>query len=158
MRPYLISFLLLVSFNLFAQAPLFYATTDAKKIVEGSYISVTFTLENVEDNIYESDLDRFIREALDKENYTQAVRLYYLAIIKELSLKKWVKWKKDKTNRDYTRELSNTTFQNGFRNVTNIFERVWYGKQDLASSDFKGSVQPQMKDLLQESQNANKKV
>lgn len=120
--------------------------------------SIPITIENIEDNIYESDLDRFIREALEKENYTQAVRLYYLAIIKELSLKKWVKWKKDKTNRDYIRELSNTTFQNGFRNVTNVFERVWYGKQDIGGNDFKGSVQPQMKDLLQESQNASKKV
>ena len=126
--------------------------------VEQAKSNIPITLENVEDNIYESDLDRFIREALDKENYTQAVRLYYLAIIKELSLKKWVKWKKDKTNRDYIRELSNTTFQNGFRNVTNVFERVWYGKQDLGGSDFKGSVQPQLKDLLQESQNASKKV
>lgn len=126
--------------------------------LEQTKSNIPITLENVEDNIYESDLDRFIREALEKENYTQAVRLYYLAIIKELSLKKWVRWKKDKTNRDYIRELSNTSFQHGFRNVTNVFERVWYGKQNLGGSDFKGSVQPQMKDLLQESQNASKKV
>ena len=35
------------------------------------------TLENVEENIHESDLDKFLREALAKEDYQQAVRLYY---------------------------------------------------------------------------------
>lgn len=120
--------------------------------------AIPITLDNIEENIYESDLDRFIREALEKKDYPQAVRLYYLAILKELSLKKWIKWKKDKTNRDYIRELNNTNFQNGFKNVTRMFERVWYGKQELGGSDFTGSVQPEFKDLLQETQNANKKV
>jgi hypothetical protein len=120
--------------------------------------AIPITVENVEDNIYESDLDRFIREALEKENYSQAVRLYYLAIIKELSLKKWIKWKKDKTNRDYIRELSNTKYQGSFRNVTRMFERVWYGKQKLHGTDFKGSIQPELKGLLQETQTATKKV
>ena len=120
--------------------------------------AVPITLENVEENIYESDLDRFIREALQKENYAQAVRLYYLAIIKELSLKRWIRWKKDKTNRDYIRELSNTNFQNSFRNVTRMFERIWYGKQKLEGGDFKNTVQPSLKDLLNDSQKASKKI
>ena len=131
-------------------------TPTARKAQQKNAIPIT--LENVEDNIYESDLDRFIREALEKENYSQAVRLYYLAIIKELSLKRWIRWKKDKTNRDYIRELSNTNFQNSFRNVTRMFERVWYGKQKLNGSDFKSSLQPSLKDLLNDSQKASKKI
>jgi len=120
--------------------------------------AVPITLENVEENIYESDLDRFIREALEKGNYSQAVRLYYLAIIKELSLKRWIRWKKDKTNREYIRELSNTNFQNKFRDATRLFERVWYGKEKLDQQDFKSTVQPPLKNLLQESQNASNKA
>jgi len=110
--------------------------------------AVPITLENIEENIHESDLDRFLREALEKENYAQAVRLYYLAIIKELSLKRWIKWKKDKTNRDYSRELSGSNFQNPFREITRIFERVWYGNNTLTSSDFNESLQPKLKQLL----------
>lgn len=130
----------------------------SSKRVQQAQNTIPITLENIEDNIYESDLDRFIREALEKENYAQAVRLYYLAIIKELSLKKWIRWKKDKTNRDYIRELTNTNFQSGFRNVTRMFERVWYGKQNLSDSDFKASVQPGLKDMLNNSQKASKKI
>ena len=47
-----------------------------------------------EEHIYESDLDRFIREATEQGNYALAIRLYYLAIIKELSLNRTILWKK----------------------------------------------------------------
>lgn len=127
-----------------------------KKIKPQSAIPIT--LENIEERIHESDLDRFIREALEKENYPLAVRLYYLAIIKELSLKKWIKWKKDKTNRDYIRELSTTNWHANFRAATAMFERVWYGKQKLGGIDFRSSVQPQFQDLLKETQQAKKKI
>jgi len=119
--------------------------------------AIPITLANIEERIHESDLDRYIREALDKENYPMAVRLYYLAIIKELSLKKWIKWKKDKTNRDYIRELSTTDWHSNFRSVTAMFEKVWYGKQELGGMDFKSSVQPQFQNMLKETQQAKKK-
>ncbi len=119
--------------------------------------AIPITLENIEERIHESDLDRYIREALEKENYPMAVRLYYLAIIKELSLKKWIKWKKDKTNRDYIRELSTTDWYPNFRNVTTMFEKVWYGKQKLGGIDFRSSVQPLFQSLLKATQQAKKK-
>lgn len=120
--------------------------------------AVPITMENIEERIHESDLDRYIREALEKENYPMAVRLYYLAIIKELSLKKWIKWKKDKTNLDYIRELSTTDWYSNFRSVTTMFEKVWYGKQKLGGMDFRASVQPQFQSLLEQTQQAKKKI
>ncbi|MFK8010094.1 MAG: hypothetical protein AB8H03_27315 [Saprospiraceae bacterium] len=119
--------------------------------------AIPITLANIEERIHESDLDRYIREALEKENYPMAVRLYYLAIIKELSLKKWIKWKKDKTNRDYIRELSTTNWHSNFRSVTTLFEKVWYGKKEIGGMDFRASVQPQFQDMLKETQQAKKK-
>jgi len=88
---------------------------------------IAITLENIEENIHETDLERFIREAKEKGDYALAMRLYYLAIIKELSLKKLIKWKRDKTNGEYLRELRSSAFFAGFNEVTNIFERTWYG-------------------------------
>ena len=116
------------------------------------------TLENVEENIHESDLDKFLKEALAKEDYTQAVRLYYLAIIKELSLNKWIKWKKDKTNRDYSRELSDSNFKDSFREVTRIFERVWYGNKELGGMDFRTMIQPKFQNLLETVKGAGRKL
>ncbi|MEO1513887.1 MAG: DUF4129 domain-containing protein [Bacteroidota bacterium] len=93
-------------------------------------------LEEVEENIHESDLDDFIRQALSQGNYPVAIRLYYLAVIKELSLNKKIKWKRDKTNRDYQNELRDGAFFQPFRQATRIFERVWYGNGQLDRNSF----------------------
>lgn len=117
-----------------------------KRIVDkGDAISI----ETIEANIHESDLDRHIREALQQKNYTMAIRLYYLAVIKELSLNKWIKWKRDKTNRDYLREMRPTTLFNPYRDATRIFERVFYGDVSLKEQDF-NSIKPRFTALLEE--------
>lgn len=96
------------------------------------------TLENIEENIHETDLERFIREAKEKGDYALAMRLYYLAVIKELSLKKLIKWKRDKTNGEYLRELRSSNFFADFNEVTNIFERIWYGGGKIDAGTFAG--------------------
>ena len=92
-------------------------------------------------------MERFLRQALEKEDYGLAVRLYYLAILKELSLKKAIKWKKDKTNRDYQRELRQTKFAEAFSEVTYIFERAWYGRSQLRESDYK-QIEPKFQRFI----------
>ena len=105
------------------------------------------SIEEIEANIHESDLDRHIRESIEQKNYALAIRLYYLAIIKEMSLNKWIKWKRDKTNKDYLREVSNTDLFKPYRNATRIFERVWYGQSELGEQDFL-NMKPNFVDLI----------
>jgi len=105
------------------------------------------SIETIEANIHESDLDRHIREALEQRNFTLAIRLYYLAVIKELSLGKLIKWKRDKTNRDYLREMRKTTLFNPYRDATRIFERVFYGNATIQEQDF-NILKPRFVDLL----------
>jgi hypothetical protein len=108
-----------------------------------------FSIENIEANLHESDLDRHIREALQQNNYTLAIRLYYLAVIKELSLNKWIKWKRDKTDRDYLREMQTTALFNPYRDATRIFERVFYGNAVLNEQDF-NTIKPSFLKLLED--------
>ncbi|MEY4927116.1 MAG: hypothetical protein RI894_1552, partial [Bacteroidota bacterium] len=63
------------------------------------------SLEDVENDLHESDLERFLRQALENGDYRLALRIYYLMILKALSLKELIAWKKDKTNNEYCREL-----------------------------------------------------
>ncbi len=93
-------------------------------------------LANIEDNIHESDLEQFIKKAVTQENYNLAIRLYYLAIIKELSLGKMIRWKRDKTNRAYIGELKTQAYLPEFKLLTTIFERSWYGNRQLTEFDF----------------------
>lgn len=104
------------------------AFKDAPKNKKISTASVkTLDLEHVEENIHETDLEQLIRQAVGEGQYSIAIRLYYLLIIKELSLKEHILWKRDKTNTDYLRELEQTNFFAAFRQVTSVYERAWYG-------------------------------
>jgi len=97
---------------------------------------VEITLDNLEDYLHESDLDRFLREAKAKGAFGLAIRLYYLQIIRKLSEKKIVQWARDKTNRDYVLELQRHPQQSAFKMATKTYEKVWYGNQTLHLSEF----------------------
>lgn len=100
-------------------------------------ITSTVNIKNVEANLNKSDMEILIDQSLKEKNYMLAVRLHYLWAIKELNTKKLIRWKRDKTNRDYIREMRKTELNKPFREVTNIFERVWYGSQEtLGQSDY----------------------
>ncbi|MCB0518563.1 MAG: DUF4129 domain-containing protein [Lewinellaceae bacterium] len=93
-------------------------------------------LEQIEENLHEAELEDPIRRAAAAGDYALAVRLYYLAVLKELSLKELIKWKKDKTNGEYLRELAGSRLFGTVQEVTLIFERVWYGKTAVQEEDF----------------------
>ena len=93
-------------------------------------------LKEIEENLEDVELEDPIQQAIAAGNYPLAVRLYYLAILKDLSLNKKIKWKKDKTNGEYLRELAGTNIFEEFQKITLVFERIWYGKMELSQADF----------------------
>ncbi|MDN5204749.1 hypothetical protein QQ008_25385 [Fulvivirgaceae bacterium BMA10] len=95
-----------------------------------------YTIEDLEDHLHESDLDRFLREALENNDLRLALRIYYLMIIKELSQLNWILWKKDKTNNEYVYEMRNKEGADTFEHLTLTFERVWYGDLEVNQSFF----------------------
>jgi hypothetical protein len=107
------------------------------------------TLANLDEYIHETDLQRFLREALEATNWPLAVRLYFLQTIKQLSEKEAIVWSKEKTNRDYLREMRNHPLGAPFRDVTRQYERVWYGNQPLTAAEF-ARLEPEFKALLSE--------
>ena len=109
--------------------------------------SVQIDLDNVEENLETAELDPLIRQAILDKNFTLAVRLYYLAILKELHLKGDIAWKKDKTNRTYLGEMRENRFFEAFRTATSIFEKVWYGSQTIDERSFT-VIQPDFQSLL----------
>jgi hypothetical protein len=109
-----------------------------------------FTIEDIEERMHESDLERFLREALSKNDYRLAVRIYYLAIIKELSLRELIRWKKDKTNREYLNEVvgRKPEIYNDFRDTTLAFEKVWYGDITISEGDYM-SISPRFRRFIE---------
>ena len=76
---------------------------------------------------HESDLEKWLKQALKQNNYKLVVRIYFLMIIKELENKKLIRWENEKTNRDYLHELDGSQYQSDFMAVAMNYDRVWYG-------------------------------
>lgn len=93
-------------------------------------------LAAIEENLEEARLEDPIRQAVAAGNFPLAVRLYYLSMLKALSLKKLIRWKRDKTNGEYLRELADSPLFSTVQEATQIFERVWYGKVEIDREDF----------------------
>ncbi len=108
---------------------------------------VLYELDEIEENLMEAELQTPIQKAVDDENYALAIRLYYLAILREMTEKELLRWKKEKTNFEYLLELGNHPLRSEFKEVTRIFERVWYREAPLSRNDF-SQFQPKFKELL----------
>lgn len=94
-----------------------------------------FALTEAEENLEESDLERLLRISIEQSDYKTAIRVYYLSVLKSLSLSGLIKWKKDKTNADYLKEMMSDTQFEDFRMATYTYEKVWYGDTEVTARD-----------------------
>ena len=109
----------------------------------------TYRIEEIEDAIHETDLERYLREAIANKEYRIAIRIYYLMAIKALSEREWIKWKKDKTNNQYLFEMSTRPNYSGFRDITRLFEFAWYGEMTVDEGHFQ-LLDPKFKAFLKQ--------
>ncbi len=93
-------------------------------------------LAEVEENLPEADVQTPLQRAIKEENFNVATRLYYLLLIQKLAEKNYIKWSKEKTNREYAAELRGIHFIEHFRQVTHIYEKAWFGKESVTQQSF----------------------
>lgn len=91
--------------------------------------------ESVED-IHSIKFDELIEKAIEDKNFRYAVRLNYLKSLKLLSDMELIKWRIDKTNREYAIEISNANLRSDFYGLTSTFESIWYGGFEVKESKF----------------------
>lgn len=78
-------------------------------------------------DIHGVDFIQRIAEAEGRGDYKLAVRLWFLRILKSLSDKDQVFFRPDKTNYDYYIELRGTAHQPAFRELSLVYDHIWYG-------------------------------
>ncbi|MEM7163227.1 MAG: DUF4129 domain-containing protein [Bacteroidota bacterium] len=88
-------------------------------------------LNEVEETLEETELERLLREALESANFKLAIRLYFLMMLQKLDERNWIDYKKQKTNFLYLREMKNRSEYSRFRELTHAFEYSWYGEVQL---------------------------
>lgn len=94
-----------------------------------------------------TELQRMLREALAKDDYRAAIRIYFIFIIRDLAEKNWIKWEKEKTNFHYLREMSGKKEFDDFNRSVSYFEIIWYGKRKIDLNRFE-EIKPNFTRLL----------
>jgi len=84
-----------------------------------------------------TEIELKLEQAELNENYREAIRIYYLLILKELIKQKLIYWQPEKTNHDYLYELRNTEHYYKFAQCVRIFDLVWYGEYYIAKDNYK---------------------
>lgn len=102
--------------------------------------------------IPKSELERRLEAALINENYREAIRIYFIFIVKDFATKDWIKWEREKTNYSYLMEMRSRPQFDLFNEVVSIYDVVWYGNYTITKSLYE-SVEPKFKQLLKEINN-----
>ncbi len=89
-----------------------------------------------EEDISTVDFDKVINLAIKNQDYRKAVRFLYIKTLKLLSEIEEIEWKKEKTNKDYNREMKNSRFFFEFSKLTRFYEYVWYGDFNIKQTFF----------------------
>ncbi len=89
-----------------------------------------------EEHIEKIDLDDFIKKALAQKNYRLAVRFMFLKALRELSFRNIISWHYDKTNLDYYHEIEHPGLKENFKELSYLYDYVWYGEFDIDASGF----------------------
>ncbi|MDH3709609.1 MAG: DUF4129 domain-containing protein [Cyclobacteriaceae bacterium] len=106
-----------------------------------------FTLSSITEEIPRSHLEELLAKALRDQDFRTAIRIYYLMIIQGLNEQQLIRWKRDKTNGDYVREMNGKPHYQDFRQLTTTFDRIWYGGLEVNASNY-GHLSPKFQYLL----------
>lgn len=115
---------------------------------EGKKVS-ELEIEKAPLEITKSELELMLEDALKKEDYRLAVRIYFIFVLKNLSEKEWIVWKKEKTNFSYLMEMRGKKQYELFNESVSVFELVWYGDYNISNKDY-SVIEPKFKTLLKE--------
>ena len=92
-------------------------------------------IDDIED-IEDIDAVSAYKSAILAGDYRLAIRMQFIKCLQTLSTGGYIDWEKEKTNRDYAREISQSELRRSFRELATIFERCWYGDVSLDRISF----------------------
>lgn len=86
--------------------------------------------------ISKTELEMRLEEAMNREDYRECVRIYFLFGMKELIQRRWIFWKKEKTNIHYIIEMQGRPTVSQFEQLVGVYELVWYGDYDIDKTTY----------------------
>ena len=113
---------------------------DIRLLFYGKSASVAIDFKEFEEDIHKINFEELISDAITKKDFRKAVRLHFLRLLKELTDNNLIKWQIDKTNNDYSMELVNSKYSNAFKELSLMYEYIWYGDFHLDETNFKSTI------------------
>ncbi|MEZ5047292.1 MAG: hypothetical protein R2831_09915 [Chitinophagaceae bacterium] len=120
--------LLFVLFKLFSQTNFSYFFRKKKK--------ESTAYETDYEEVLSIDWDKKIESAIAEKNYKLATRYLYNSTLQKLNEQNIITYHSEKTNWEYCMQLSGTSFEMPFKELTQYFDYVWYGQFHIAVSQF----------------------
>lgn len=114
----------------------FFLKVNSNSIVDTSRNNPIVSITEEEELIKNKDILKLIQQAVSNKNYRLAVRYYYLNILKQLEHKQFIIWEQQKTNDDYSNEITQENIQKTFVNLTRLYDFVWYGNFNINAAEF----------------------
>ncbi len=113
---------------------------DVRALFYGKSASIPIDFKEFEEDIHKINFNDLIEDALAKRDFRKAVRLHFLKLLKDLTDNNLIKWQIDKTNHDYSIELSNSKYNSKFNELSLMYEYIWYGDFQLDETNFKTTI------------------
>ena len=120
----------------------FFLRVNSNRLITKAKEQGSVAITEEEQIIKNEDIPALIREAINQKNYRLAIRYYYLLSLKYLSDNETIAWQPQKTNEDYINELKSSGLKDSFRNITRIYDYVWYGEFGVDALKFETLKQP----------------
>ena len=120
----------------------FFLKVNSNAILTKSKDKGTIAITEEEQIIKNEDIPALIKEAINQKNYRLAIRYYYLLSLKYLTDNETISWQPQKTNEDYIKEIDKINLKDSFKNITRIYDYVWYGEFGVDALKFEALKQP----------------
>jgi hypothetical protein len=94
------------------------------------------TADSGEDAEPEGRIRERIEAAIKNGDYRLATRLLYIETLQWLDQLQLIRYKADTTNQEYVKQMDQTSKGKEFRQLTRVFDFVWYGRFDVSREKF----------------------
>ncbi len=114
-----------------------FSRSEFSAFLRGNVKTAEFNFEDIDEDISGIDFNKRIEHAKAEHDFRLAIRWLYLRQLFFLNEKAQISWQPYKTNMDYMNELSKSDFKTAFKDISKVYEYVWYGKYSITPTDFK---------------------
>ncbi len=124
----------------------FFLKTKSNSVVSSAKNTPVISITEEEELVKNKDILQLIKKAVAQNNYRLAIRYYYLHTLQQLEAKELIVWEPQKTNDDYIKEISIKELHQIFKEITHLYDFVWYGNFTIDEITF-SKVQSDFKNI-----------